>query len=634
MTATRHVEKPPHADRERIRHLTESALLAALASEGALDGALGRRPVPALADRVTGYGPGERERVRRGAEAAVAERRSFTARGIGRSALYGFHYLMWTVPLLEQYALTGDRDWLRNWAEIFHRWYDCRDEVRGDWPGLDVVWYTLGVGVRTPVFVDALDVGGDELDRRTRLRLLGSIVGGARWLADEHDEFRPGNWQLVGACSLLCIGALFPEFAESAGWVATGRARIVEHLARDVHDDGGHQERSPGYHRLCIEYLHRAALHAEHYLGWPLGADERLAAMCDWLVTMATPEGWVPPFQDTVHVAAGPSLVAAHRWTPKPEYKALATATMPAASIEGVLCGLPDRDGVPAARAWADAPAADTPALGAWLPGSRYFVSRSGRQPGALYAAVNCGPRVPHELESHSHRTCLDLVLWGHGRPLAWEAGGPDSYDDPEYYEWFQAPGAHSTVVFADREPALDDGATVDTVEFRPELDLLVARHDGWGDRHRRTFLAVRPRGTVPGYWAIRDEVSTSDGWRWLLHGRSPWRETAPGTFTSVEPPGLRVHVPVGCSATTRVGRASYPGPDGPTWGELHCLELTPNARTLTAVVVPFAETPPEVTVTGDVRIDWGGTVDELSRHEWRRTGDQVTRLTWSPDPL
>jgi heparinase II/III-like protein len=632
----RYVEKPPHADPERIRHLTEESLLAALRPNASMEALGARRPVPTLADRVAAYGEKERERVRRAAAAAARDTRSFTDRGIGRSALYGFHYLMWTVPLLEQYALCGESRWLRAWEEIFLRWYASRDEVRGDWPGLDVVWYTLGVGARTPVFVDALDVGGAELGRETRVRLLGSIVGGARWLAEEHDAFRPGNWQLVGACTLLCVGALFGEFAESDTWVAVARERIVEHLARDVHEDGGHQERSPGYHRLCVEFLQRAALHAEAYLDWPLGTDERLVSMCDWLVAMATPEGWLPPFQDTGHVAAGPWLVAAHRWAPKPAYKALATATMPAAEIDAILATLPDRDGVPAARAWADAAAEGWATLGTWLPGSKYFVSRSGRLPGSLYAAVNCGPRVPHELESHSHRACLDVVLWGHGQPLAWEAGGPDSYDDPEYHEWFQSPGAHGTVVFDGREPDLDAGATVDAVGFHPELDLLVAHHDGWGERHRRTFLAVRPSGQVPGYWVFRDDVSTSDGWRWLLHGRGPWRRTGPTTFVSTRAPGLLVHVPAGCEVATRVGRTSYPAPDGPRWGELHCLELTPRARAVTVVVVPFADTPPEVTVTGDLRIDWGAALDELGARRWTREradGGRITPadVTWPP---
>jgi hypothetical protein len=263
--------------------------------------------------------------------------------------------------------------------------------------------------------------------------------------------------------------------------------------------------------------------------------------------------------------------------------------------------------------------------LGAWLPGSRYFVSRSGRAAGDLYAAVNCGPRVSHELESHSHRACLDLVLWGHGQPLAWEAGGPDSYDDPAYHDWFQSPAAHGTVVFDDREPDLTEGATVDSVVLAPDADVLDAHHDGWGPRHRRTFVAVRPADGLPGYWLIRDDVG-AHGWRWMLHGRSAWLCRGDKHF-SAEAPGLAVHVPGEWTAGTSVGRTSYPAAGGPRWGELHGLALRPRGRSLTAVLVPFAESPHEVTVSesdGVVRVEWGGTVDELGPGYWRRSPGQA----------
>ncbi len=55
----------------------------------------------------------------------------------------------------------------------------------------------------------------------------------------------------------------------------------------------------------------------------------------------------------------------------------------------------------------------------------------------------------------------------------------------------------------------------------------------------------------------------------------------------------------------------------------------------LTALLVPFADLPPGVAVTepGDrLRVDWGDTVDELGRREWRRTPPGAAtpcRLRW-----
>ena len=78
---------------------------------------------------------------------------------------------------------------------------------------------------------------------------------------------------------------------------------------------------------------------------------------------------------------------------------------------------------------------------------ARYVVNLS-----ASWERPPDGPHIEHELESHSHRAVLDLVLDGWGQPLLWEAGGPPSYDDPEYLTWYQSGRGHNTVLVDDRE--------------------------------------------------------------------------------------------------------------------------------------------------------------------------------------
>src|SRR5699024_2624396 len=70
------------------------------------------------------------------------------------------------------------------------------------------------------------------------------------------------------------------------------------------------------------------------------------------------------------------------------------------------------------------------------LPDSSYTILTTVRD---VRAVINHGPHIEHELESHSHRAVLDLVLDRAGVPLLWEAGGPPHYDDPHYQSWFQA---------------------------------------------------------------------------------------------------------------------------------------------------------------------------------------------------
>ncbi|MEQ7010957.1 heparinase II/III family protein [Actinopolymorpha sp. B17G11] len=660
------VEKPPHADATRIRHLGVPALLDALdphrpelaglrqarqergrdAATAALlthfSSACRPLPLPSIRAQVEVLGDEQRQGVLADAEAARREQPSFTDRALGRSRLYGYHYLGWTRPLLESYALTGEGHWLTSWGGLFDCWYASREEVRGDWPGLDVVWYTLGVASRTRLFADALDLAGDKLagdglPDATRLRLLGSVLGGARWLADEHDAFRYGNWQLVGACTLLTLAGLFPEFAEASGWAAIGRERIEEHLALDVYDDGGHHERAPDYHRLSLTTLFDAALHAEAYLGWDLVRHPQLKLMYDWVVDLATPEGWLPPFQDSGAIAAGPLLVRGHYLFGEPAYKAVASQAMAAEEIRQVLAPLPPRDGCEPYAAWQATEAAHPDECLRQFGGSGYVVSREGWTPGSLYAVLNCGPAIPHELESHSHRACLDFVLWGHGAPLAWEAGGPQSYDDPAYHSWFQATHAHNTVVPDRAELSADRDATVETAAQLADLDVVVAFHDGWGRRHRRTLVFVRPGPQVEGYWFVHDVLSGAGSWRWLLHGLSAWTERSAGTFVSAKGPGLVAVVPAIGSATyeTSEGMTSVPTPDGPHWQALHGLAVHPAGSELAAVLVPFRDRVPadvHVDTSADAaRVRVGDTTDELRPGSWvRHTGaEPVAAATW-----
>jgi hypothetical protein len=678
------VEKPPHADANRIRHIGVPALLDALDQRrpelatlvGARQGSGGRRdaavaallthiatadrprPLPSIPAQVEVLGDEQRQAVLAAAESARREPPAFTDRGLGRSRLYGYHYLGWTRPLLEAYALTGESHWLTSWGEIFDCWYAARDDVCGDWPGLDVIWYTLGVASRTRLFADAIDLADDALPEATRLRLLGSVLGGARWLADEHDAFRYGNWQLVGVCTLLVLAGLFPEFSEASAWAALARERIEEHLALDLYDDGGHHERAPDYHRLSLTNLFDAALHDDAYLDGDLARHPRLKLMYDWVVALATAEGWLPPFQDSGAIAAGPQLVRGHYLFGEPAYKALASQAMAPQEIRSILAPLPPRAGREPYAAWQAADASHTGGRFRQLGGSKYVVSREGREPGSLYAALNCGPAIPHELESHSHRACLDFVLWGHGVPLAWEAGGPQSYDDPAYHSWFQATDAHNTVIPDGAELAADRDATVETAAQVGDLDVVVASHDGWGRRHRRTLVFVRPTPRVQGYWFVHDELAGSGAWRWLLHGLSPWVARSTGTFVSGEGPGLVAVVPVSGPAAgpatglaagsttglatmtaygTSEGMTSVPTRGGPRWQTLHGLTIRPSGPELAAVLVPFRDRVPEDvsidTSPGTARVRFGDTTDELRAGSWvRRTGPEaalVAAATW-----
>src|SRR5690606_28614548 len=99
-----------------------------------------------------------------------------------------------------------------------------------------------------------------------------------------------------------------------------------------------------------------------------------------------------------------------------------------------------------------------------------------------------------------------------------------DTYDDPEYHSWYRATRAHNTIRVGDTDMAPEHDADVSMAALLPEVDVLVATHDGWRElsqaRHRRTVLFLR---SEPAYWVVIDELGDAE-YVWQLHGLSPWQ--------------------------------------------------------------------------------------------------------------
>ncbi|MFD8526107.1 heparinase II/III family protein [Streptosporangium canum] len=634
-----YVEKPPHIDPVRMRHITDEDLLAATGTATVeelrrhLSTRTGPRPVFDVARWAAGMsGTETAAQAVAAADELLGTEVDFLDKGRGRSRLYGFHYLRWMSPLVSAYALTGDPAYAKEWDRLFGQWYDSRDQVAGDWPGLDVVWYSLGVWSRSSLITQALAVFGEEpaLSREGWLRMVKTVLGGARWAAEEHDEFRQGNWQFACASELLHVAAVFPEFDEASGWAEVAKARILDHLELDVRADGGHHERSPGYHSMCVEAVQRAAVIGEQYLGWDLAAHPRVRAMHDWYVALVTPAGWIPHLQDSGLYWPAAHLLRGHYLLGDPGYEALARRWLTPEQLRGELAWLPPRpDGAPA-----PVPAVEPDSSSRTLDTSRYAVFRTGWEPDSLHTVVNYGPFVGHELEPHSHHAALDFVLSGWGVPLAWEAGGPPSYDDPGYYDWFQATRGHNTVLLPGEEFAADRDATCDTFAALPHVDVFAGHHHGYPKRHDRRIVFVRES---PSYWLVTDEIEDGPEAVWQVHGRSPWSERA-GGHANVRGPGLYV-LPAEPEAVTGVLHGSGPSriPDPSTrtaeYGEIHTLGLRQRAGTFTVGLFPYAEDPPAVRLRGgEVSLD--GVVDAFSGHQWTRCdtgGVLLAAACWGP---
>ncbi|HTY58399.1 MAG TPA: heparinase II/III family protein, partial [Bacteroidota bacterium] len=353
-------------------------------------------------------------------------------REVGQSGKYGFHYWMWSRPLLMAYVLTRKDAYLRKFDELFNRWYEQRNSISGSIPKFDVVYYELGLGMRNRMFIEDFLLRWNGRSPATDVRILKTALAAGRWLGEleRWEGYRAGNWQVHGAYMLVQIALVFPELRESAAWLATGLDRLQAHLREDFYADGGHSERSPRNYTLAtyLNYRNLAYLLGVYGRAPEVRREIRasLGRTIDWWLAMITPTGEIPAINDSQR---GLFPVAVLR------DGALLFDKPDALGVLRDIFGERGEDGAPL-----------PPFTSRHMPASGFTVMRSDWTPRALYCSINYGP----EAGFHTHRDMLDVELYAYGRPLAVDAGLGLTYDDTLYETWYRSSRAHNMVTVND----------------------------------------------------------------------------------------------------------------------------------------------------------------------------------------
>ncbi len=458
-------------------------------------------------------------------------------REVGQSGKYGFHYWIWSRPLIMAAALTRDQKYTAKFDQLFNSWYEQRNSITSTIPGLDVVYYELGLGVRNRMFIENYLLPNKERTGETHERMLKIVLAAGRWLYElqRWEGYRPGNWQIHGSYMLVQLALVFPEFRESSEWFRIGLQRMTEHLEKDFFSDGGHSERCPRNYTQAT-YLSFRNL---HYL---LGAykvrkdikeqiGSSIGRTIDWWITMLAPTGEIPAINDS-HRGLFPIKIlrdGAESFGKPVVYSVLRN-----------LFGEKRRGSESLPRY-----------TSRHMPASGFSVMRTDWTPDALYMTVNYGP----EAGFHSHFDLLDFELYAFGKPLAIDAGLGLTYDDPLYNPWYRSSKAHNMVAVNDSniERVGIQGENIKWSSTR-SLDYYAGEHRGYrrfGVQHRRHIAFVKP-----SYWFILDDLTCSrqgDTLSWYFHSPETLVSSGSG-FVSTSAPGIRV-LPVGQDFTTRSGR-------------------------------------------------------------------------------
>jgi uncharacterized heparinase superfamily protein len=347
---------------------------------------------------------------------------------------YQLHYFGFVRSLLVA-AHTKSGDWA---YEVFRgltrSWIERNKKLVGDG------WHPYTISLRLVNWLQAWACwrSAIEADATFCSELLGMMYSQARSLRRQLEFDVRGNHLLENLRALIWAGLAF-EGREAQGWLDLGLTILREETVEQVLPDGGHFERTPGYHATVLrDYLEIATVLERNGEGrpeWVRGAVERLAF---FLREILGPRQRIPLIKDSA-IDATPNpdelLNTAAAWLDEPGLKPAAAPSLDTY----LLLGEAEWKKI---ATWPEAPrAVGTSAF----PVTGFYVLR-GRE--GEQVVIDAGKPCPDYLPAHAHADTLNFEYSIHGVPVIVDSGVYE-YQAGLWRDFFRSTRAHNTIEIA-----------------------------------------------------------------------------------------------------------------------------------------------------------------------------------------
>jgi len=345
---------------------------------------------------------------------------------------YHLHYFDYVHDLLV-WATVGYAD--RAYAAfrtLATSWIDANQTFDGDG------WNPYTLSLRLVNWLYAVDGFAPYLhnDPEFRRQLLGSIYGQAQivWIDRELDL--RGNHLVENIRALLWAGVAF-EGAEPAHWFQRSLSLLQHEVAEQILPDGGHFERTPGYHLVVLrDILEIAILLQRNNHSVPGWLDDAINRMLNYLLAILPPDGRVPLLKDTawdVVPEVDNILAAGAFYCNNPVYKRSTQVGLYPLLLYGAA-------GMEVLQNW---PVNQDSSAAHFLPESGYCVLRNNSNDD--YLILDVGKPCPDYLPAHAHADLLSYELLVGGERLIVDAGVYEYASGP-WRDFFRSTRAHNTV--------------------------------------------------------------------------------------------------------------------------------------------------------------------------------------------
>lgn len=410
---------------------------------------------------------------------------------------YHLHYFDYVTVLL----LAGESGKRNSAFEVFKQisesWLKSNGRTIGDG------WHPYTLSLRLVNWAHASAYFEAELDENQafRRRLMGSLYGQAQFLERNLEFDVRGNHLLKNIRALLWAGIIFEDAAQ---WLTRATNLLRFELEEQVLSDGGHFERSPGYHAIVLKDVLEMAVFLDRNGGCPSWLNDSVRRMCEFLLIIVQPDNRLPLLKDTAWDASPNTqdlLAAAAVYLDEPKFKRVDDYPLYCQMLFG-------QEGRVQFNQW---PATVPSVKSTALTGSDYFIFRDDERGDSLIFDV--GRPCPDYLPAHAHADLLSFELQLGSRRVIVDSGVFE-YQTGRWRDYFRSTRAHNTLEVGGKNQSevwasfrVADRARVIERSFREEGDVVVFQgaHDGYrklGAVHRRTIYCVKDT-----FWLIVDEL-------------------------------------------------------------------------------------------------------------------------------
>ncbi|HEX6972349.1 MAG TPA: alginate lyase family protein, partial [Limnochordia bacterium] len=431
------------------------------------------------------------------------------------------------ITLAEAYFLTGERRYVEDLSVQWRHW--AREnpiDIGVHWVSPMEAALRLISWIWVLAFLTAAAQASDGAEgvaaREALLRSLpGAILQHAEHVRRHHARFSSANnHALIEATALIAAGALFSPWEPAPRWLEVGLRILARELPRQIHPDGVNAEQSTHYHAFTLEaLLFVVALARKNGLALPPEAEGRVGRMAAFLRVLVDREGGIPAIGDgdegrILPFAPEPAqrvwrlLILAGALFKRPDWVA---AGLTGDRAAGALAFWVVGESAFAAGQGESRVAGATECRSQVFPAGGYAVFRaeaSAHAPEAILT-FDAGPLGLGRLAAHGHADALSVTLRVNGRPVLIDPGTGAYHGDVTLRDRLRTAAAHNTLVVEGREQAVPLGPFLwgrrphvswEAAQVGAFVDGAVGSHDGYGVRHRRGVLFVRPC-----HWMIVD---------------------------------------------------------------------------------------------------------------------------------